>query len=318
MKHHFIVNPAAGKGNLVNSLTERIHAAAFAAGCEYEIYKTVAPGDAGAYVARTLAADDGHHRFYACGGDGTLNEVVNGAPLSTRAEYAVIPIGTGNDFCRNFDDRAAFLDIRRQLDGSAIPLDLIRYGERYCVNMLTIGFDCNVVERTVQFNSHPLVPSGMAYSLGVAVSLLHKMTTDMHITLSDGEIIERPLLLMSVANGRFYGGGFQPNPRAMIDDGLLDVNIVEKVSRPTFLSFIGCYKAGRHLEEAAKYVTYRRTTSLSLHFDQETTVCVDSETELATALEITLVPHATRFVLPIGTRCLSTAEATECGADVMA
>ena len=311
MKHHFILNPAAGKGTLVNSLSEKIHAAAALAKCDYEIYRTKAPGDAGEFVKRTLASDGGYHRFYACGGDGTLNEVVNGAPLAENVEYAVIPIGTGNDFCRNFDDRASFLDITRQIEGHAIPLDLIRYGERYCVNMLNIGFDCQVVERTIKFKKNRLVPSGMAYSLGVAASLLHKMTTDMHITLSDGEIIERPLLLMSIANGQFYGGGFHANPRALIDDGLFDVNMIEKVSRFTFLSFVGCYKAGRHLEEAAEYVTYRRTTSLSLKFQNETMICVDGETEPATALEITLVPKATRFVIPAGTACINSADAPQ-------
>lgn len=308
MKHHFIINPAAGKGTLVHSLSEKIHLAAKETGCDYTIYLTKAPGDACEYVKKTLGTEEGCHRFYACGGDGTLNEVVNGGPLSDRAEYALVPIGTGNDFCRNFDDRAAFLDIKRQIEGTAIPIDLISYGERYCVNMLNIGFDCQVVERTAKLKSSPLIPSGAAYSLGVVSSLLHKMTTDMHITLSDGEVIDRPLLLMSVANGQFYGGGFRPNPRALPNDGLFDVNIIEKVSRFTFLSLIGSFKAGRHLEEAAKYVTYRRATSLSLSFDRETMICVDGETEPATALTISLVPGATRFVLPAGVACLFTEE----------
>lgn len=305
MKHHFIINPAAGKGTFVRSLSEKINTTAAERGINYEIYITKAPGDAVDYVAAAIASDTERHRFYACGGDGTLCEVVNGAPLSERAEFALIPIGTGNDFCRNFDDRAAFFDIARQIDGEAIPIDLICYNGKYCVNMLNIGFDCNVVERTVKFKHSKLVPSSMAYSLGVVSALMHKMTTPMRITLEDGEVIERPLLLLSIANGRYYGGGFLSNPRATLDDGLFDLNVIEKVSRFTFLSLIGSYKAGTHLETAPQYITYRQSTSLTIHFEKETMMCVDGETEPVTNLEISLVPKATRFVLPAGVSCLS-------------
>ncbi len=304
MKHHFIINPAAGKGTHVNTLSKKIEAAATEAGIDFEIYYTTCIGDAAVYVASVMAADGERHRFYACGGDGTLSECVNGAPTDERAEFALIPIGTGNDFCRNFDDRAAFFDIARQIEGTPTPIDLIRYNDRYCVNMLNIGFDCHVVERTMKFKKSKLIPSGMAYTVGVAATLLHKLTTDMHIELEDGEVIDRPLLLMTVGNGRYYGGGYCAAPLASIDDGLLDVNIIEKVSRLTFLSLVGSYKAGNHLETAKKYVTYRRARTLCMHFAEETMLCADGETEYITDLAISLVPSATRFVLPLGVHYL--------------
>ncbi len=311
MKHHFIINPAAGKGTFINSLSSKIQEAAEKAGIDYEIYMTKAPGDAQTFVATTVAGDGDRHRFYACGGDGTLCEVVNGAPECPRAEFAVVPIGTGNDFCRNFSDRAAFLDMERQIGGSPMKIDLIKYNNRYCVNMLNIGFDCHVVERTVKFKRSKLIPSGMAYTTGVVATLLHKMHTKMHIELADGEVIERPLLLMSIANGQFYGGGYHSNPRANLSDGLFDVNIIEKVSRATFLSLIGSYKAGTHLETAAKYITYRQDTAISLHFDEETAVCADGELETATDLTVTLVPDAASFVLPTGVLCITAASLTD-------
>ena len=315
MKHHFIINPAAGKGTHIQSLTKRITESAEKSRIDYEIYMTKAPGDATAFVAETMAADTKTHRFYACGGDGTLGEVVCGAPLSERAEFALIPIGTGNDFCRNFDDRAAFFDIDRQIEGEAMPIDLIRYSdgttERYCVNMMNVGFDCNVVERTIAFKKSKFIPSSMAYSVGVAATLMHKMTTDMRITLEDGEVIERPLLLMSIANGQFYGGGFRSNPRATLDDGCFDVNIIEKVSRLTFISLISSYKAGTHLETAAKYITYRQSKTLTMSFEEETLYCVDGETALAKELTISLAPEAARFVLPLGVNCVSSQASME-------
>ena len=315
MKHHFIINPAAGKGTFVRSLTSRIREAAKAREIDYEIYETKAPGDAVDFVAKTVAADTLRHRFYACGGDGTLCEVINGAPLCKRAEFALIPIGTGNDFCRNFDDRAAFLDICRQIDGTPMTIDLIRYNDRYCVNMLNIGFDCQVVARTVKYKKSKLIPSRMAYSAGVVSTLMHKMTTPMHIELDTGEIIERPLLLMSIANGQYYGGGYHSNPRAVPDDGFFDVNIIEKISRFTFMSLIGSYKAGTHLETAAKYITYRQSTALTIHFDTETMMCADGELEYVTDLSVSLVPGATTFVLPEGVHCISVKPAEEEGAE---
>ncbi len=299
MKHHFIINPAAGKGTLTESLTARIQAACEKAGVDHVIYMTKAPGDASLYVQRALE-EEGDHRFYACGGDGTLCETINGAPESERAEFALIPIGTGNDFCRNFDYRAAFFDIERQLNGTPTPIDLIRYNDRFCVNMLNIGFDCNAANRANELKKKRFFPKSMAYAGGIVHSLVRKMTTDMSLTLDEEERIERPLLLITVSNGQFCGGGFRSNPRASLTDGLFDVNIIEKMSRFSFVSLVGSYKAGTHIEQAPDYVTYRQARSLSLKLPQETAVCVDGEIEYADELTVTLVPSAIRFVLPEG------------------
>ncbi len=299
MKHHFIINPAAGKGTLTESLVKRIAAACEKAEVEYVIYETKAPGDAEVYVREALK-EDGTHRFYACGGDGTLCETVNGAPESDRAEFALIPIGTGNDFCRNFDYRAAFFEIERQLNGTPIPIDLIRYNDRYCVNMLNIGFDCNAANRANELKKKRFFPKSMAYAGGVASSLVRKMTTEMAITLDGEEEISRPLLLITIANGQFCGGGFRSNPKASPIDGLFDVNIIEKMSRFSFISLVGSYKAGTHLETAPDYVTYRQASSLLLTLPKNTAVCADGEIEYADSLSVSLAPSAIRFVLPEG------------------
>lgn len=299
MKHHFIINPAAGKGTLTESLAARIKAACESTAVEYVIYETKAPGDAEVYV-REAIKEDGMHRFYACGGDGTLGETVNGAPTCDRAEFALIPIGTGNDFCRNFDYRAAFFDIERQLNGTPTPLDLIRYNDRYCVNMLNIGFDCNAANRANELKKKSLFPKSMAYAGGVASSLMRKMTTDMTVTLDGEEEIHRPLLLITIANGQFCGGGFRSNPKASPIDGLFDVNIIEKMSRFSFISLVGSYKAGTHIETAPDYVTYRQARTLTLSLPKNTAVCVDGEIEYAENLTVTLEKEAIRFILPEG------------------
>ncbi len=308
MIHHFIINPAAGKGTYVRNLTERITEVCTRLQVPFTLYETKGPGDASLYVRETLAADTERHRFYSCGGDGTLCETVNGAVNEPRCEYGLIPIGTGNDFCRNFDDRGAFFDIERQVKGEAIPIDLIRYNDRYCINIMNIGFDCNVVQSTNKLKKKWYIPSSMAYATGVAVTLFKKMTCQMKILLDGEEEIERPLLLTTIANGRYYGGGFLSNPRASLDDGLFDMNAIEKVSRVAFLTMIGSYKKGTHLEAYPQYITYRKASHMRMEFPQEIPICVDGEIEHAASLDIELVPKAAAFVLPHGVSCLSLGE----------
>ena len=99
MHHYFIINPAAGQGKaakLVPAIREYMEGE----GLPFTIYQTKGVGDAMAYMR--YMAKKGPARFYACGGDGTLNEVVNGLKKFPECEVALIPAGTGNDFLRNF------------------------------------------------------------------------------------------------------------------------------------------------------------------------------------------------------------------------
>ena len=93
-------------------------------------------------MRKTAAESSERLRFYACGGDGTLGEVVNGAAGQVNAEVGLIPIGTGNDFVRNFADAGDFFDIEAQVMGEARAIDLIKCNDRYGINVVNVGFDC--------------------------------------------------------------------------------------------------------------------------------------------------------------------------------
>ena len=119
-------------------------------------------------------------RFYACGGDGTMNEVANGAYGQQNVEIAMVPAGTGNDFPRNFTNYKYFEDIERQILGSAKWVDLIRYEAapadeltglivRYGINMFNIGLDCNVADKVIDIKKYPFIPGPLAYGLGVTI-----------------------------------------------------------------------------------------------------------------------------------------------------
>ena len=157
MRFVFIVNPVAGQGNLTNELQDGFLRAAEKANIQAYLYETKGVGDAEIFVRKTLEANPGHKVcFIACGGDGTFNEVLNGCIGNEDAVCSVFPMGTGNDFVRNFPDAGDFRDVNALFEGSIIKCDAIEYsgvidGEfktRDGGNMFNIGFDCNVVDKT--------------------------------------------------------------------------------------------------------------------------------------------------------------------------
>ncbi len=318
MIHHFLVNPAAGKGKVTDALIRRIHRVCTARGVDYRIHITTRQGDATEYVRAVSAVQpDERHRFYACGGDGTLCEVINGAPRAANVEFGVVPIGTGNDFVRNFTDRDNFFDIDRQLGGEVHQLDMMRYNDRFALNMINVGFDCNVVKKTGEIKRSPLIPSGLAYGAGVAITLCKPFGTRFKVELEDGTVISENLLLAAVANGSCYGGGFHPAPRASLNDGLLDVAIIKKVSRARFLSLVGSYKNGTYLEKKGveNLLYYHKTKSVRMTFAGPINLCVDGEIEMTDFVEIEVVPGVLPFVLPQGSGLLSEQKAAESAAE---
>lgn len=313
MIHHFLINPAAGKGQYTEALARKITRACEKRGVNYRIHNTTRPGDATDYV-RTHAADKSErHRFYACGGDGTFSETVNGAPFAENVEFGLIPIGTGNDFERNFTGLDNFFDIERQLDGTAVKLDAMKINDRYAFNVINIGFDSNVAKKTGEIKRSPLVPTGLAYSAALAITLCKPFGTQMEIELDGGERIVSTLLLTAIANGGFYGGGFHAAPRASLTDGLLDLCIISKISRARFIGLVSSYKAGTHLdnEKALDVIRYVQTKSVSIHFPRPVGVCLDGEVEMTNAVNIEVVPRAFSFSVPCGSSLAENATGDE-------
>ncbi len=249
-------NPAAGKGSLpdAKSLVGDVHV-------------TSAQGDAEEYLKTRLAENDSFH-IYAYGGDGTLNETVNGILAANAGERVILtpmPTGSGNDFFRVSSE----CDVKT-------PCDVIKYNDRYALNLLNIGFDCEVAARMSDYKRLPLVSGSFAYVLGVAAEFIRKRPTHLQITITDPdgnvEFLEDDYLLCAIANGRFYGGGFKAAPIADISDGILDVIIVKNIGRLRFLKLVGVYKKGDHISpdtqecipELSDILTYRRAKSIKI------------------------------------------------------
>lgn len=306
MKYFFVVNPFAGKGNKIENLKKQVHEACDSRGLDYVIYETVAVGDAEKYVRDVCEQHRGTGeilRIFACGGDGTVNECFNGAAGCETAELGVIPIGTGNDFVRNFGGAKAFFDVAAQLDANTQEIDLIKYNDRYCVNMINIGFDCEVAVSTSKLKTSPLIPSGLAYIAGLLKEFVRKPGTAFRCKIDGEDIGERKLLLSCFANGGYCGGGFYSAPLSRLDDGLLDYCMVNNISRFRFLTLVGHYKKGTHLQmkNKDKIFSYGKCREVELVFDTPTRICVDGEIETCeNALRLQIEKKAARLVNPSG------------------
>jgi YegS/Rv2252/BmrU family lipid kinase len=239
-------------------------------------------------------------RFICIGGDGTINEIANSAPGNTNVEFGVIPNGSGNDFVRNFTGKKNFYDIDAQIDGTAVALDLIKCNEYYCVNMVNIGFDCAVVKEADKLKKVKFLTPGISYILGVFVVLFRKFGTKMRLVFDDGEIIEKEFTLTAIGNGKFCGGGFMAAPRALLNDGLLDICAVDKISRLTFIKLVGSYKKGTHLinKGTKKVINYRRTSHFKMEFEAPLPICIDGEIKGAKSVDFSIVPGGFNFVVP--------------------
>lgn len=305
MRHIFLINPVAGGGKGTPALIERIKAVCEERRADYEIYTTKAVGDATEAARRFCqqARPDAPVRLYACGGDGTLGEVANGMADCPYAELGLIPCGTGNDFVRNFTENHLFADIGAQLDGVAESIDLMRINDSYCVNMINIGFDCEVVCKKDEYNRKPHFPHKLAYVIGVASTFFRMPGILARVRVDGGAEQKLPLQLTTMANGECCGGGFHSNPRASLQDGQIDVLQIDPVSRLTFLRLIGSYKAGTHLDgdKNANILKAFKATTIEMFFDRDQNVCLDGEVTVMKSLTLEILPRALRFSLPAGT-----------------
>lgn len=304
MRHIFIINPAAGKGKHVAELTERIRTACTARNADFLIYTTTCVGDATETVRRMCADADADNplRFYACGGDGTLGEVASGMVNCPHAQLALIPAGTGNDFVRNFTENQLFFDINAQLDGTPAPIDALRLNDRWCINMINIGFDCEVVTEKEKLNRKPYIPGKLAYIGGVALTFFRMPGIHARISVDGAPFETRSLQLTTMANGECCGGGFHSNPRSSLQDGMIDLLQIDPVSRFTFIRLIGSYQKGTHLDgdKNANILRALKCRTLDMEFDRDQNICIDGEVTQARKLHLEIVPAAVRFSVPRG------------------
>ncbi len=300
MKHIFLLNPAAGDGHNIPRLVPRIRAASQATGIPYTLYETKSPGDAAALIQR-CAATGNQFRFYACGGDGTLNEAARGALSHPNIELACVPYGTGNDFVRTLGGAARFRDLGTLMRSQARPIDVITSEDGHlAVNIVNIGFDCNVADGAQWMKELPLVSGTMAYLLSLADELTRPLGQSMAVSTDNGPMQMGNFLLCAIGNGGYCGGGFCAFPQANPSDGLLNVSTVRAMRRRELLPLLPRYRDGSYLSHppAQKYIRIQTCRRIHIHTPSPIRVSFDGEIIRTDSLHLQVRPHAIRMCIP--------------------
>lgn len=299
MRHLFIINPISGAPKIRNRLLNALSA-----------YKTQHPGLIEiAYVhsaadfrstIQQAAADPSPLRLYICGGDGSINQAVHLIVGCPHVELAAIPLGTGNDFLRNFKNESSFFDIEGLVKGHAIPVDLIRLNDNYSINIANAGFDCHVVANVERLRKQLRHFRMFAYTIGVIVTLIKRPTVNLKIVTEEGHTLEGEYLVSLFANGSYYGGGYLPAPMARIDDGISELIAIKPVSRLKFISLLASYKKGTLLQNrrAFGYIEHHHVRKATITAPEPFIISLDGEIHTLQNAEVEILPKAVRFVLP--------------------
>ena len=297
MKHLFIINPAAGSRNRTEESSRIIHKICRSRNLNYEIRVSTAPGEA-TRIAREAAEAGEEIRIYACGGDGTLNEVAAGAAGYENAAVTVYSGGSGNDFVKIFDEPKAFFDLHRLMDADEATFDMIRCNGDLAINICSVGLDARIGTDVSRYKRLPLLQGFRAYAASTVVNVARGIG-EHYVVEVDGEVLDDRFTFVCVCNGRFYGGGFNPIPEADPSDGLLDVLVVKEVSRTQVPGLIGKYKNGRY-KELSHVARYIKTDRVKITCDRPTPINLDGELRLAQTIEMKVAEEKIRFFYPKG------------------
>ena len=284
-----LANPAAGRGagrRLAPEAAEHLRNA----GVQCELQFTKAPGEMRSLVSAALR--DGMDCVAVAGGDGTVNEAVNGYVGIARENqaFAVIPLGTGNDFAKMLgvgDDWR--LACERIAAGNVKRVDAGRCNGHIFANGIGAGFDAQVALEASRIR---WLRGNAVYGAALARTLLMRYSTPKVRIVYDGGKIETRITMLAAANGTTYGGAFRIAPGADIGDGLLDLMVADRLSRAGIIGFIPHVLRGTHVHR--KGVTTVRTRRCVVETDESLVVHADGEIIhwAAKRLEVEVLPGA--------------------------
>lgn len=304
---------------------EGIRAACEENAAVYEIFISKAPGDVQNLASEAIK--NGFERIYAVGGDGTLSEASNAVLAYLDAEYrekrargeqadpcggtvSLVPIacGTGNDFVRSLTHAELYAQMAKRVkkDGSrwkeyisaAIKgktsyIDCVRVNEQYFINVASLGMDARIAHSANVLKKRPMFPGSLAYLASVVSCFIRYTPFRFTVSYDDGEPEKGEYTLVAVANGRYYGGGMLPVPKADLHNGRLDICTADKVKRYQVLGFFPKYAKGRH--ENISIAKFRSCKKISIESEEPVYLNTDGEITEVTRADFALLD----FKLPI-------------------
>ena len=300
MKHIFIINPHAGKRDQTSRIYEMADHLREAHGLTRACMLTDRPGGA-ADMARKLAETGEELRLYACGGDGTISEVANGIAGFSNAAMTAIPTGTGNDFLKNFGpDMEKFQDAENLWAGEVFPLDLIACNGRLCLTIACNGIDARIADSVHQYGNSPLLHGRNSYLASVAVNFLFKPIGRHWKVWLDDEALEDDFALVSMCNGRYYGGGSMPVPEARMNDGVLHTVLIKNIPKATFARLFAPYSAGEYRKLPQELIRVSTARQVRIQAEEDIVTCLDGECFRSREVVMGLADKRLRFFGPKG------------------
>ena len=289
----FLVNPASANGK-TGKRWPKLRERARELGLDGDVLLSERPGHL-IELARAAAAT--YDLLVVVGGDGTLNEVVNGV-VGSSAELAILPAGTGQDFGRTYGIPTRFDDtVRVALGGESKTIDLGRAtfagGERHFANVGSVGMSGAVAKRA---NSMSKALGGRAtFYYALVREFIRWENTEVTVTFDGGER-RGPMHDVIVANGQWHGGGMRLAPEAKFDDGLFDVVVIGNVSKLDFVTTSPKLYKGGHVHHPRVDVV--RTAWLEVEAAEPLPVELEGEPVGTTSVRFEIVPRALRVRVP--------------------
>lgn len=292
MCYKIIVNPTAGRGKLGRQIPQ-LHSLLQQQNLQYDLVSTEAAGHATQLAAE--AAAQGWKTVVGVGGDGTMNEVLNGI-MGTGANMGFIPAGTGNDFARSLDIP---LNLRGAVEvlakGRTVPMDIGRDSQGYFSIILGLGFPSDVMQHVNTSNNIFRGPLAITASI---VQVVHKLRPyPVHIQLDDRDF-STTVMGIFILNTRFTGGGLQISPAAAYDDGQLDIVIMHEMKKLDLLRTLPKAYKGNHLGHPA--VEHCRSTTVKVTTAEPLPKLFDGNVYGESPVDAQILPGALRVWVPEG------------------
>lgn len=304
MKNFFIINKIAGSKQGEQIVKDQIEKLSFEQkeGNDFIFKVTSRPKEA-TEIAKAICQEYPNEEVnvFACGGDGTCFEVINGLIGSANINFGIIPVGSCNDFLKSFPNRP-FLKISEQIKANTITIDVIKVDDEYSLNVANFGYDAKSNYDQIKYRK-VFKSVKKAYNFALIKNILSPKLGDNVDILVDGKsAFSGKSLLVNVANAKYYGGGFKCAPYANCQDNLLEFMVIKKVSPFTFLKMVKYYKKGEHLEnprfkKKLKYCQGKKIEIKSKN-NKDIVGCLDGETRIKKEFIVEILSNAIKFILP--------------------
>lgn len=299
MKHIFIVNTVAGEHSCLEEVKKAI--ANESEAIDYELFTPNSAKDNVSQIKEYLEAHpDEEVRFYACGGDGTLNKVASGIYGYPNASLAVLAYGSGNDYIKYYADLKAFRNVENAMHGTEKRIDIMQVNGRFAINATHFGLDSVVAKVMHKIRRYPIIGGKMCYPIAVLRAFLTGMRTKCTVYADGEKLNDGKICLCTIANGKYVGGSYKCAPRSLNDDGLLEVCLIKPVSRIKFALLKKSYTDGTHLDNPKfkDIIVYRRAKQVVIEGGKGFCVSLDGEILKGERIVVENKRQAIRFVVP--------------------